>query len=78
MPDRSALCETSRNSVGMCLVATGHPMDLIKVNMQTMEKPKAGEAPMYSSALDCARKIVAKDGVRSYTLTHTTRPTSNI
>ncbi|CCI48263.1 unnamed protein product [Albugo candida] len=48
---------------GMCLVATGHPMDLIKVNMQTMEKPKAGEAPMYSSALDCARKIVAKDGV---------------
>ncbi|CCI48262.1 unnamed protein product [Albugo candida] len=47
---------------GMCLVATGHPMDLIKVNMQTMEKPKAGEAPMYSSALDCARKIVAKDG----------------
>ena len=48
----------------MCLVATGHPMDLIKVNMQTMEKPKAGESPMYSSALDCARKIVAKDGVR--------------
>ncbi|EQC32169.1 hypothetical protein SDRG_10363 [Saprolegnia diclina VS20] len=47
---------------GMCLVAAGHPLDLIKVNMQTMPTPKAGEAPLYSSAMDCARKIVAKDG----------------
>ncbi|KDO28744.1 hypothetical protein SPRG_05698 [Saprolegnia parasitica CBS 223.65] len=49
---------------GMCLVAAGHPLDLIKVNMQTMPAPKAGEAPMYASAVDCARKIVAKDGPR--------------
>jgi solute carrier family 25 carnitine/acylcarnitine transporter 20/29 len=48
---------------GVCLVATGHPMDLIKVNLQTMEKPKPGQAPMYTGAMDCARKIVAKDGV---------------
>ena len=38
-------------------------MDLIKVNLQTMEKPKPGEPPMYTGAMDCARKIVAKDGV---------------
>lgn len=48
----------------MCLVATGHPMDLVKVNMQTMPVPKAGEAPMYTSGIDCARKMIAKDGVR--------------
>ncbi|TMW69435.1 hypothetical protein Poli38472_001591 [Pythium oligandrum] len=48
---------------GVCLVATGHPMDLIKVNIQTMEKPKPGQPPMYTGAMDCARKIVAKDGL---------------
>jgi solute carrier family 25 carnitine/acylcarnitine transporter 20/29 len=47
---------------GVCLVAVGHPMDLIKVNIQTMEKPKPGQPPMYTGAIDCARKIVAKDG----------------
>jgi len=47
---------------GICLVATGHPMDLIKVNLQTMEKPKPGQPPMYTGAMDCARKIVARDG----------------
>jgi solute carrier family 25 carnitine/acylcarnitine transporter 20/29 len=50
----------------VCLVATGHPMDLVKVNIQTMPTPKAGEAPMYTSAIDCARKMVAKDGVRRF------------
>lgn len=41
-------------------------MDLIKVNIQTMEKPKPGQPPMYTGAIDCARKIIAKDGVRAY------------
>ncbi|KAG7381134.1 hypothetical protein PHYPSEUDO_006415 [Phytophthora pseudosyringae] len=49
---------------GVCLVATGHPLDLIKVNMQTQPKALPGQAPMYSNALDCARKMVAKDGFR--------------
>ncbi|OWZ08749.1 Mitochondrial carnitine/acylcarnitine carrier protein, partial [Phytophthora megakarya] len=49
---------------GMCLVATGHPLDLIKVNMQTQPKPEPGQPPMYSNAIDCARKMVAKDGFR--------------
>lgn len=47
---------------GMCLVAAGHPLDLIKVNLQTMPNPKPGEKPMYSGMMDCARKIIAKDG----------------
>ncbi|RKP10841.1 mitochondrial carnitine/acylcarnitine carrier protein putative [Thamnocephalis sphaerospora] len=41
---------------GICLVAAGHPLDLITVLLQT--------TTLYSSALDCARKTVAKDGVR--------------
>lgn len=49
---------------GVCLVATGHPLDLIKVNIQTMEKPAPGQPPMYTGMVDCARKLVAKDGVR--------------
>lgn len=48
---------------GVCLVAVGHPMDLVKVNIQTMEKPLPGQPPMYTSAMDCARKMVARDGV---------------
>jgi solute carrier family 25 carnitine/acylcarnitine transporter 20/29 len=48
----------------VCLVATGHPLDLIKVNMQTQPKALPGQPPMYSNAVDCARKMVAKDGVR--------------
>lgn len=41
---------------GMCLVAVGHPFDLIKVRLQTSN--------LYKGALDCARQTVAKDGAR--------------
>ncbi|GBG34310.1 Mitochondrial carnitine/acylcarnitine carrier protein [Hondaea fermentalgiana] len=41
---------------GVCLVAVGHPLDTIKVKMQTSNE--------YSSMADCFRKIVAKDGPR--------------
>jgi hypothetical protein len=41
---------------GMCLVAAGHPLDLIKVRLQT--------TTLYTGALDCARKTIAKDGIR--------------
>lgn len=40
----------------MCLVATGQPMDLVKVRMQTSAE--------YNSAMECARDIVAKNGVK--------------
>ena len=46
----------------MCLVAAGHPFDLIKVRLQTMQV-KPGQAPPFTGALDCARQTVARDGV---------------
>ncbi|KAJ2497210.1 carnitine transporter [Coemansia sp. RSA 1972] len=41
---------------GMCLVAAGHPLDLLKVRMQTSTE--------YKSTLDCFRKTLAENGVR--------------
>lgn len=43
----------------------GHPLDLIKVRLQTMPIPAAGEAPLYTGMVDCAKKTMARDGVRS-------------
>ena len=43
---------------GFCAVIVGHPFDLVKVRMQTAEKG------VYSGALDCFRRGVAKDGLR--------------
>ena len=43
---------------GLCAVIVGHPFDLVKVRMQTAEKG------VYSSAIDCFRRGVAKDGLR--------------
>eukprot|EP00164_Ancoracysta_twista_P000488 GFYU01000653.1.p1 GENE.GFYU01000653.1~~GFYU01000653.1.p1 ORF type:complete len:310 (+),score=108.34 GFYU01000653.1:30-932(+) len=48
---------------GVCLVAAGHPLDTIKVRLQTM-KVVPGQAPQYAGALDCAKQTVAKEGVR--------------
>ena len=48
---------------GACLVLSGHPLDTIKVRMQTMQIVK-GQAPMYSSAFDCARQTVQREGFR--------------
>jgi len=48
---------------GVCLVAAGQPLDTIKVRLQTMPSIP-GQAPLYSSALDCARKTIAKEGIR--------------
>ncbi|KAJ1917371.1 carnitine transporter [Mycoemilia scoparia] len=41
---------------GMCLVAAGHPLDLIKVRMQTSNQ--------FSSTLQCFKATLASDGVR--------------
>jgi len=43
---------------GVCAVVVGHPFDLVKVRMQTAEKG------VYSSAVDCLRKSLARDGLR--------------
>lgn len=47
---------------GMCLVFAGHPLDTIKVRLQTMPKPQAGSPPLYKGTFDCAAKIVSKEG----------------
>ncbi|KNE56521.1 hypothetical protein AMAG_02323 [Allomyces macrogynus ATCC 38327] len=41
---------------GICLVAAGHPLDLIKVRLQTSNQ--------YKGMVDCARQTMAKEGVR--------------
>ncbi|KAI9137532.1 mitochondrial carrier domain-containing protein [Paraphysoderma sedebokerense] len=41
---------------GICLVAAGHPLDLIKVRLQTSNQ--------YKGMMDCARQTMAKEGVR--------------
>jgi len=46
---------------GACLVIVGHPLDLIKVRFQTMEI-KPGQPPPYINTVDCAKKIIAKEG----------------
>lgn len=49
---------------GSCLVLVGHPLDTIKVRLQTMSKPEPGKAPIYLGTFDCAKKTVANEGFR--------------
>jgi solute carrier family 25 carnitine/acylcarnitine transporter 20/29 len=41
---------------GICAVLTGHPFDLVKVNLQTAEKGA------YNGAMDVVRRIIARSG----------------
>ena len=41
---------------GMSLVAVGHPLDTIKVRLQTSSQ--------YSGMLDCAKQTIAQDGIK--------------
>ncbi|ORX90104.1 mitochondrial carrier [Basidiobolus meristosporus CBS 931.73] len=41
---------------GICLVAAGHPLDLIKVRLQTSNA--------YTGIVDCFKKTIARDGIR--------------
>lgn len=47
---------------GVCLVAAGHPLDTIKVRLQTMPKPAPGEQPLFRGTWDCAVKTVKREG----------------
>ncbi|XP_032690069.1 congested-like trachea protein isoform X1 [Odontomachus brunneus] len=49
---------------GVCTVLAGHPLDTIKVRLQTMTVPGPNELPLYSGTWDCAKKTVSKEGVR--------------
>jgi solute carrier family 25 (mitochondrial carnitine/acylcarnitine transporter), member 20/29 len=47
---------------GVAQLAVGHPFDTVKVKLQNMAAAQPGQAPLYASALDAARKTVAADG----------------
>jgi len=47
---------------GMCLVLVGHPLDTIKVRIQTMVTVP-GQPPPYRGMIDCASKIIKADGL---------------
>ncbi|XP_051932659.1 cAMP-dependent protein kinase type II-alpha regulatory subunit-like isoform X2 [Hippocampus zosterae] len=49
---------------GVCLVFAGHPLDTIKVRLQTQPKPKPGESLLYAGTIDCFKKTLAKEGVK--------------
>jgi len=49
---------------GICLVASGHPFDTIKVRLQTMPIPEAGQPPRYTGAADCVMKTVKLEGIK--------------
>ena len=44
---------------GVCLVFSGHPLDLIKVRLQTQPKP-----PIYRGMVDCFMQTVRGEGIR--------------
>ncbi|KAM5125673.1 mitochondrial carnitine/acylcarnitine carrier protein-like, partial [Mantella aurantiaca] len=49
---------------GVCLVFAGHPLDTIKVRIQTQPKATAGVVPVYSGTFDCFKKTLVNEGVR--------------
>lgn len=46
---------------GACLLLAGHPLDTIKVRLQT--QPKAAQYVLYTGTYDCFRKTVSKEGI---------------
>ncbi|XP_058968412.2 mitochondrial carnitine/acylcarnitine carrier protein-like [Pocillopora verrucosa] len=48
---------------GICCVVSGHPLDTIKVRLQTMPQPEPGQKPLFTGTLDCALKTVRKEGI---------------
>lgn len=49
---------------GICTVVVGHPLDTIKVRLQTMPVPTPGEKPLYTGTLDCFKTTVRYEGIR--------------
>lgn len=47
---------------GICNVLSGHPLDTIKVRLQTMPRPEAGAEPLYKGTMDCAIKTIKHEG----------------
>lgn len=47
---------------GICTVFIGQPFDTVKVRLQTMPRPLAGQPPIFTGALDCVKQTIAKEG----------------
>lgn len=47
---------------GTCLVFAGHPLDTIKVRLQTQPYTPDGKPTQYKGTYDCAKKIITKEG----------------
>ncbi|XP_062398190.1 mitochondrial carnitine/acylcarnitine carrier protein [Sardina pilchardus] len=48
---------------GACLLFAGHPLDTIKVRLQTQPKASPTQYVLYTGTYDCFRKTVSKEGV---------------
>ncbi|XP_043936280.1 mitochondrial carnitine/acylcarnitine carrier protein-like [Protopterus annectens] len=47
---------------GIGLVLAGHPMDTVKVRLQTQPKMIPGKSSLYTGTLDCFMKTITKEG----------------
>ncbi|XP_068198347.1 mitochondrial carnitine/acylcarnitine carrier protein isoform X2 [Antennarius striatus] len=48
---------------GSCLLLAGHPLDTIKVRLQTQPKASCPQYVIYTGTYDCFRKTISKEGV---------------
>ncbi|XP_059189335.1 mitochondrial carnitine/acylcarnitine carrier protein isoform X1 [Centropristis striata] len=48
---------------GACLLLAGHPLDTIKVRLQTQPKASRAQYVLYTGTYDCFRKTVSKEGL---------------
>lgn len=48
---------------GACLLLAGHPLDTIKVRLQTQPKASCAQYVLYTGTYDCFRKTVSKEGI---------------
>ncbi|XP_061758846.1 mitochondrial carnitine/acylcarnitine carrier protein isoform X2 [Nerophis ophidion] len=48
---------------GACLLLAGHPLDTIKVRLQTQPKVSCAQYVVYTGTYDCFRKTVSKEGL---------------
>ena len=47
---------------GLLVVLSGHPLDTIKVRLQTMPTPAPGQLPMFTGVFHCFKKTVKHEG----------------
>ncbi|AWP09997.1 putative tafazzin-like [Scophthalmus maximus] len=48
---------------GACLLLAGHPLDTIKVRLQTQPKASCSQNVFYTGTYDCFRKTISKEGI---------------